>query len=979
MLMKKLLLSFALVAMALGANAQVGVKTVTTPNGTKTEFSQEVVQNNNSRAFTSTAEVVWSKSEEYGIGGDVSISKETGNGVVNWETNDARMEAYSMTGTSVWNIPTTTDWPFTAANKAGSLYAIVEGTTLYTIGAEGNTLGTVNPGGDIKAAVINTEGTAVYIGYDNGTTGGVARYAKDGSLEWSTDMPSGIVGINISDDESKLIMTCAGTNTLYVFDPESGDVLQDGIYYYQNSPSQSPGMSYDGEYIAWGDFDGKGHLYRWNGEQYEEVWSANITMSGQSSTWGYGCAVSSDGSTIVLGTLGFVADGYDGYVFVFNNYSGTPLWSAQTKGPVNAVDVSADGTLIAAASDGPMNHSTGDLLIYRRQSNAVFLEVNTAGSMTNVDLTDDGTLCIGAGKGVHSYEMGWGGNAYLIKSTPSTAGILSGVITLNEVSDFSGAVVTIEGIDDYYEYTNADGEFTIKYIPEGTYNVTISKTGFISQTISNVEIIANETANIEATLESAGSPIHNLYATKGVDNFVEIRWDEYQDSFEGYNIYRKDHINANFTEPLATIGTDVNTYNDETAIPTKSYYYAVTAILDGGAETPLSNIEEGYVSTGFLTDVIEVFNGTAPTIDGTLSDDEWTDAFKADISDFSGISEGIDPIGTVYLYLKTDGNKLYMGIEDFSDTELSENDCLALYFDDNNDHVYPAAGNNSEGNYWFKYSGGTGILQYRPIYADGNTGDVFAIDGAEVAFSDAAGHVTGEFVLEFGNEDHQIKLGDEDASSVYLFYRSSGSEYHAYWPYDNVDTFNPIAYDTFKFFVNNETPDAPTNLHVDESILGKVNYVPVRWDMPEINDFSHFNVYVNSDQVTNTTLGTEVILDVESNTDYSVYVTTVDMSGKESEKSETLTFHVGNINVEEIAERKVSLYPNPASSVVYIESEMIGAATAAIMDMAGRLVKRVNISDMQNASINVEDLHQGLYFFTIQQDNIIIIRKVTVK
>lgn len=977
--MKKLLLSFALIAMALGANAQVGVKTVTTSNGTKTEFSHEVVQSNNSRAFTTTAEVVWNKSEEYGIGGDVSISKDTGNGVVNWETNDSRMEAYSMTGTSVWDIPTTTEWPFTAANKSGSLYALIENTTLYTIGANGNTIGSITPGGSIKAAVVNNEGTAVYIGYENETTGNIARYTKDGSLEWSMEMPSGIVGVNISDDESKLIMTCASNNTLYVLDPEAGDILQDNIYYYQNSPKQAPGMSYDGEYIAWGDFNGKGYLYRWNGEQYEEVWSANITMSGESSCWGYGCAVSSDGSTIVLGTLGFLANGYDGYVFVFNNYSGTPLWSAQTNGPVNTVDVSSDGSLIAAASDGPMDHSTGDLLIYRRQSSDVFLEVNTAGSMIKVDLSDDGALCIGAGKGVHSYEMGWGGNAYLIRSTPSTVGSLSGVITLNEVSDFSGATVTIEGIDNYYEYTNTDGEFMIKYIPEGTYNVTIEKTGFTTQTISNVTITASETATIEATLDAVGSPIQNLYATKGVENFVELRWEECQESLQGYNIYRKDNINSNFDEPIATVDSDKNTYNDETAIPTKTYYYAVTAIIDENVETPFSNIEEGYASTGFLTDVIEVYNGSVPTIDGILTADEWADAFKADISDFTGISEGIDPIGTVYLYLKTDGNKLYMAIVDYADTELSENDCLALYFDDNNDHVYPQDGDNSEGNYWFKYSGGTGIMQYRPIYANGSVGDVAQINDAEVAFSDAAGHVTGEFVLEFGNEDHQIKLGDEDASSVYLFYRSSGSEYHAYWPYNNVDTFNPVAYDTFKFFTNDEAPAAATNLRVDEDILGTRNYVPVRWDMPEINDFQHFLVHVNSPEVAYTVYGPEVIIDVESNTDYSVFVTTVDNYGHVSDPSETLTFHVGNINVEEIAEEIISLYPNPASSVVYIESEMTGAAAATIIDMAGRLVKSINISDMQNASISVEDLHQGLYFFMIQQDNTIIVRKITVK
>ena len=92
-----------------------------------------------------------------------------------------------------------------------------------------------------------------------------------------------------------------------------------------------------------------------------------------------------------------------------------------------------------------------------------------------------------------------------------------------------------------------------------------------------------------------------------------------------------------------------------------------------------------------------------------------------------------------------------------------------------------------------------------------------------------------------------------------------------------------------------------------------------------------------------------------------------------------MTFHVGNINVEEIAATTVSLYPNPASSVVYIQTELTGEATANIVDLTGRLVKSVNISDMQNASINVEDVNTGIYFFMIQQENTIIVRKVTVK
>ncbi|MBQ8761446.1 MAG: carboxypeptidase regulatory-like domain-containing protein [Bacteroidales bacterium] len=978
--MKRFLFSVALLAMALGVNAQRSVKTVVSPEGTQVVSSTEVTPAKSNLPTRGNAEIIWEKHEEYGIGINAFISEESKNAYIRWETNDPRIDAIATNGNVEWNFPTLSDWPSMSANKSGSLIAVMEDSFIVMLDAQGNELNTIFISGIIGAVKVNNAGTGVYAIYNAGASDYVAYYKTDSaSPEWATELPAGLVGINVSDDESKIIVTCAGTNTLYVLEPEVGDVIQDDIYYYQNSPTQAPGMSADGTYIAWGDFDGKGHLYKWNGEQYEEVWKATLTQSGQSSCWGEGCAVSADGSTIAIGTLGFVSNGYDGYVMVFNNYSETPLWIAQTGGPVSYLDLSADGSLIAAASDGPMNHSTNDMLIYRRESSEVFLGVNSPGSIHGIDITDDGSLCVAAGKAVHSYEMGWGGVAYMIHSIPTTAGYLSGTITLNEMTDYSDAIVTIEGIDNYYAYTNAEGNFTVKYIPEGTYTVTVEKTGFAPQTINNVVIEAGETASIEATLEPVGSPIKNLYATKGSSNVVELRWEAFEDSFEGYNIYRKDNINGTFGEAIATLGTDVTTYEDATAVPTKNYFYAVTALLPDNVETPYSNIEEGYTSTGFLTDVAEVFNGAAPTIDGTLSEDEWVDAFKVDVSDFSGISEGIDPVGTVYLYLKTEGNKMYIGLEDFADTELSENDCLALYFDDNNDHVYPAENDNSEGNYWFKYSGGTGILQYRPIYASGSVGDVITVDGAEVEFSDAAGYVTMECVLEFGDEDYQITPSDNNESSVYLFYRSSGSEYHAYWPYDNIDTFNPIAYDTFRYFVDDETPEAPQNLYVDEELLGARNYVPVRWDMPEINDFSHFNVYVNSDEATHVVVGNEVTIDVESNTDYSVYVTTVDNNGNESEKSETLTFHVGVINVEETAAVSFSIYPNPASSEVYFQTEMNGEAMVSIVDMTGRMIKRVNISDIQNASVNVEDLSHGLYFFMIQQNDLIVVRKISVK
>ena len=148
--------------------------------------------------------------------------------------------------------------------------------------------------------------------------------------------------------------------------------------------------------------------------------------------------------------------------------------------------------------------------------------------------------------------------------------------------------------------------------------------------------------------------------------------------------------------------------------------------------------------------------------------------------------------------------------------------------------------------------------------------------------------------------------------------------------------------------------------------------------MPEINDFKHFLVCVNSPDATHTVYGPEVIIDVESNTDYSVFVMTVD-DYHVSPPSETLTFHVGTLDINEASAFNVSVYPNPAASTIYVKTDLSGAATANIIDLTGRLIDKISINDIQSTSINVENLKSGMYFLTIQQDNIIIVRKINIQ
>ena len=78
-------------------------------------------------------------------------------------------------------------------------------------------------------------------------------------------------------------------------------------------------------------------------------------------------------------------------------------------------------------------------------------------------------------------------------------------------------------------------------------------------------------------------------------------------------------------------------------------------------------------------------------------------------------------------------------------------------------------------------------------------------------------------------------------------------------------------------------------------------------------------------------------------------------------------------------EANFNIYPNPAQSVVNIESSLRGEAQVAIYDMTGRCVKEVSVTDMSKVAINVENLNKGVYFISVQQDRNHNIQKLVIE
>ena len=124
-------------------------------------------------------------------------------------------------------------------------------------------------------------------------------------------------------------------------------------------------------------------------------------------------------------------------------------------------------------------------------------------------------------------------------------------------------------------------------------------------------------------------------------------------------------------------------------------------------------------------------------------------------------------------------------------------------------------------------------------------------------------------------------------------------------------------------------------------------------------------------------VASESIWDVEPSTEYVAIGTAINAGNEWGETA--IEFFTTDADALVETEASFNIYPNPAQSVVNIESSLRGEAQVSIFDMTGRCVKEVSAADMSNVSINVENLTKGVYFISIQQDRNHNIQKLVIE
>ena len=182
-----------------------------------------------------------------------------------------------------------------------------------------------------------------------------------------------------------------------------------------------------------------------------------------------------------------------------------------------------------------------------------------------------------------------------IRITTNTGrGAILGNVDLNNFGFNQDVKVTISA--GQYRITPQSGDYWIKNVPPGTFDVTAEIRGYFPMTSEGIDVEADMTAgDIDFSMTRCPRP-ENLDASEGLGDRIELAWDavDHPDMI-GYNILRGKWESGDF-EMLNEEPITETTFTDLSVPDNDVYWYYITAVYSGDygeAESFASNHDSG--------------------------------------------------------------------------------------------------------------------------------------------------------------------------------------------------------------------------------------------------------------------------------------------------------------------------------------------------------------------------------------------------
>lgn len=87
-------------------------------------------------------------------------------------------------------------------------------------------------------------------------------------------------------------------------------------------------------------------------------------------------------------------------------------------------------------------------------------------------------------------------------------------------------------------------------------------------------------------------------------------------------------------------------------------------------------------------------------------------------------------------------------------------------------------------------------------------------------------------------------------------------------------------------------------------------------------------------------------------------------------------FDVANLSNVSFEDQVISVYPNPIKDVVYVNSSTHQFSSYELFDIQGRLIRKENLSNLNNFQINTSSFSKGIYLLNLVSAEGVFVKKI---